>query len=79
VAEPISFYVKTFGTGKLDDAALTRAARELFPLKPAGIIQLLDLKKPRYRATSAYGHFGRTGENFTWEKTDKVDDLHNLI
>ncbi len=79
VAEPTSFYIKTFGTGKLDDAALTKAARELFPLKPAGIIQHLDLKKPRYRQTSAYGHFGRTGENFTWEKTDKINNLHNLI
>lgn len=79
VAEPTSFYVKTFGTGKLDDTALTKASRELFPLKPAGIIKHLDLKKPRYRETSAYGHFGRIGENFTWEKTDKIDDLHNLI
>ena len=79
VAEPTSFYVKTFETGKLDDAALTNAAREIFPLKPAGIINHLDLKKPRFRATAAYGHFGRSGENFTWEQTDKVNDLHNLI
>ena len=79
VAEPTSFYVKTFGTGKLDDAALTKAVRELFPLKPAGIIQHLDLKKPRYRKTAAYGHFGRVGDEFTWEKTDKINDLHNLI
>ena len=79
VAEPTSFYVKTFGTGKLDDGALTKAVRELFPLKPAGIIQHLDLKKPRYRKTAAYGHFGRIGDEFTWEKTDKLNDLHNLI
>ncbi len=79
VAEPTSFYVKTFETGKLDDAALTNAAREIFPLKPSGIINHLDLKKPRFRATAAYGHFGRSGENFTWEQTDKVNDLHNLI
>jgi len=79
VAEPTSFYVKTFGTGKLDDGALTKAVRELFPLKPAGIIQHLDLKKPRYRKTAAYGHFGRIGDEFTWEKTEKINDLHNLI
>ena len=79
VAEPTSFYVKTFGTGKLDDGVLTKAVRELFPLKPAGIIQHLDLKKPRYRKTAAYGHFGRIGDEFTWEKTDKINDLHNLI
>lgn len=79
VAEPLSFYVKTFGTGKLDDGNLTKAARELFPLKPAGIIEYLDLKKPRYRKTAAYGHFGRTDDEFTWEKTDKVEELHNLI
>ena len=79
VAEPTSFYVKTFGTGKLDDTALTNAARELFPLKPAGIIKHLDLKKPRYLATAAYGHFGREDDLFTWEKTDMINELHNII
>ncbi|MBU36376.1 MAG: methionine adenosyltransferase [Candidatus Marinimicrobia bacterium] len=79
VAEPTSFSIKTFGTGKLGDDELTKVTRDLFPLKPAAIIAHLDLKKPRYRQTSAYGHFGREGENFTWEKTDMVDDLHNLI
>ncbi len=79
MAEPTSFYVKTFGTGKLDDTALTNAARELFPLKPAGIIKHLDLKKPRYLATAAYGHFGREDDLFTWEKTDMINELHNII
>ncbi len=79
VAEPTSYYVRTFGTGQVDDAVLTEKTRELFPLKPGGIIQHLDLKKPRYRQTAAYGHFGRTGSNFTWEAIDKVNDLHNLI
>jgi S-adenosylmethionine synthetase len=79
VAEPTSFYVKTFGTGQIPDEELTSIAREVFPLKPADIIQHLDLKVPRYKATAAYGHFGRKGENFTWEKTDAADRLKNLI
>lgn len=79
IAEPTSFYVRTFGTGKLKDDVLTKTALELFPLKPAGIIAHLKLKAPRYRQTAAYGHFGRKGENFTWEKTDKINELHNLI
>ncbi len=79
VAEPTSFYVKTFGTGRIPDEELTRIAREVFPLKPADIIQHLDLKVPRYKATAAYGHFGRTGENFTWEKTDAADRLKKII
>ncbi len=79
VAEPTSFYIKTFGTGKLSDNDLTKAVRELFPLKPAGIISHLDLKKPRFRETAAYGHFGRVGDQFTWEKTDMVNEIHNLI
>ncbi len=79
VAEPISFYVKTFGTGKIDDDILTKKIREIFPLKPGAIINHLDLKKPRYLQTAAYGHFGREDETFTWEKTDMIDELHNII
>ncbi len=79
VAEPISFYIKTFGTGKIDDDVLTKKIREIFPLKPGAIINYLDLKKPRYRQTAAYGHFGREDEGFTWEKTDMIDELHNII
>ena len=77
VAEPTSFYVKTRGTGKMDDDELTRLARDVFPIKPGEIVAHLDLKKPRYRQTAAYGHFGRELEQFTWEKTDMVDALLN--
>ena len=75
VAEPTSFYVKTRGTGKMGDDELTRLARDVFPIKPGEIVAHLDLKKPRYRQTAAYGHFGRELEQFTWEKTDMVDAL----
>ena len=77
VAEPTSFYVKTRGTGKMGDDELTRLARDVFPIKPGEIVAHLDLKKPRYRQTAAYGHFGRELEQFTWEKTDMVDALLN--
>ena len=77
VAEPTSFYVKTRGTGKMGDDELTRLARDIFPIKPGEIVEHLDLKKPRYRQTAAYGHFGRELEQFTWEKTDMVDALLN--
>jgi len=77
VAEPTSFYVKTRGTGKMGDDELTRLARDIFPIKPGEIVAHLDLKKPRYRQTAAYGHFGRELEQFTWEKTDMVDALLN--
>ena len=77
VAEPTSFYVKTQGTGKKDDDELTKLARAVFPIKPGEIVAHLDLKKPRYRQTAAYGHFGRELDQFTWEKTDMVDTLLN--
>ena len=77
VAEPTSFYVKTRGTGRMADDKLTRLARDVFPIKPGEIVAHLDLKKPRYRQTAAYGHFGRELEQFTWEKTDMVDALLN--
>ena len=77
VAEPTSFYVKTNGTGKKDDDELTRLAKDVFPIKPGEIVAHLDLKKPRFRHTAAYGHFGRELEQFTWEKTDMVDTLLN--
>jgi len=75
VAEPTSFYVKTQGTGKRDDETLTKLARDVFPVKPGEIVAHLDLKKPRYRETAAYGHFGRELEQFTWERTDMVETL----
>ena len=79
VAEPTSFYVKTKGTGKKNDHELTKLARDVFPIKPGEIVAHLDLKKPRYRETAAYGHFGRELEQFTWEKTDMVDALLKRI
>ena len=79
VADPTSFYLKTNGTGKLDDEVLTKIAREVFPLRPGEIIEHLDLKKPRYRRTAAYGHFGRELKEFTWEKTDMVEALKNKL
>ena len=75
VAEPTSFYIKTNGSGKKDDEFLTKLARDVFPLRPGEIVAHLDLKKPRYRKTAAYGHFGRELDEFTWEKTDMVDNL----
>jgi len=75
VAEPISVYVNTYGTGVADEDAIAQAIRKIFPLKPAAIIKHLQLKRPIYSKTSAYGHFGRTEEEFTWENTDKVDEL----
>ena len=75
VAEPVSVLVDTFGTGKMDAQDLTELVRNNFSLTPKGIIETLDLRKPRFQQTAAYGHFGRSGDAFTWEKTDKVDAL----
>ncbi len=75
VAEPTSFYLKTFDTGVMSDDKLTEITQSIFPLKPAGIIEHLKLKHPRYRQTAAYGHFGREDASFTWEQTDMVDKL----
>ena len=79
VAEPTSFYVKTQGTGKKDDDEITRLARDVFPIKPGEIVAHLDLKKPRYRQTAAYGHFGRELDLFTWDKSDMVETLFNNL
>ncbi|MEQ8953176.1 MAG: methionine adenosyltransferase [Gammaproteobacteria bacterium] len=75
VAEPTSISVETFGTGKLSNDAIVKLVREHFELKPKGLIQMLDLLRPIYRKTAAYGHFGREEPEFTWEKTDKADAL----
>ena len=75
VAEPTSISVETFGTGKIDDDRIVELVREHFDLKPKGLIQMLDLLRPIYKATAAYGHFGREEENFTWERTDKAAAL----
>ncbi|NLL73725.1 MAG: methionine adenosyltransferase [Clostridiales bacterium] len=75
VAEPTSVMVETFGTGKLSDEQLVEIIRKHFDLRPAGIIKMLDLRKPIYKKTASYGHFGRDDQDFTWERTDKVETL----
>jgi S-adenosylmethionine synthetase len=75
VAEPVSVLVDTFGTGKVDETKLEALVRKNFSLTPKGIIESLDLRRPIFKATAAYGHFGRKGDNFTWEKTDKATAL----
>ena len=75
MAEPTSISINTFGTGKVGDDVIIKLVREIFDLRPRGIIEMLDLRRPIYRETAAYGHFGRELPNFTWEKTDKADDL----
>lgn len=79
VAEPTSISVNAFGTGKLPDAEIIKLIREHFDLRPRGLIQMLDLKRPIYRQTAAYGHFGRELPDFTWEKTDKADALKKAL
>ena len=74
-ARPVGLFVETFGTGILPDARIQEAVQEVFDLRPAAIIQALDLRRPIYAKTAAYGHFGREDESFTWERTDRVDDL----
>ncbi len=75
VAEPVSVMVDTFGTSAIPEEKITALIREHFSLNPKGIIETLDLRKPVYKPTAAYGHFGRTGPGFTWEKTDRADAL----
>ena len=79
VAHPTSIMVDTFGTGKLSEEKLVAIIRENFDLRPAGIIKMLDLRRPIYKQTSAYGHFGRNDLNLPWEKTDRVDDLKKYL
>jgi len=75
VAEPVSVMVDSFGTSTIPEERITQLVREKFPLTPKGIIETLDLRKPIYKPTAAYGHFGRTGPGFTWERTDRADAL----
>lgn len=79
VAQPTSIMVDTFGTGKLSDEKLVQLVRENFDLRPAGIIKMLDLRRPIYRGTAAYGHFGRTDLNLPWEATDKAEALKKYL
>ncbi len=75
VAQPVSIMIDTFGTGKMEDEKIADIVRKLFDLRPAAIINNLKLRRPIYRKTAAYGHFGRNDEDFTWEKTDRVLDI----
>jgi S-adenosylmethionine synthetase len=75
VADPVSVYVNTEGSGRVSDAVLSKLVRDHFELTPRGIIESLNLRRPVYKATAAYGHFGRNEEGFTWEKTDKAEAL----
>ena len=82
VAEPVSILVDTFGTGKVDEERISTAVRKTFDCTPVGIIQSLDLLRPIYRETAAYGHFGRKATNqghFSWEKLDKTDQLRQEL
>jgi S-adenosylmethionine synthetase len=75
VARPLAINVQTFGTGTMPDADLARVVEEVFDLRPGAIIRDLDLRRPIYRPTAAYGHFGRDDLDLPWERTDRVDDL----
>jgi S-adenosylmethionine synthetase len=75
VAHPLSINVETFGTGKIDDEHIAKAVSEVFDLRPGAIIRDLDLRKPIYQKTAAYGHFGRDDVKFTWEETNKAEAL----
>ena len=79
VAEPTSVMVDTFGTGKISDEKLVEIIRKHFDLRPAGIIKMLDLRRPIYKQTAAYGHFGRTDLDLSWERLDKVDELKKYL
>ncbi len=79
VVEPVSIMVDTHGTGVVDESKIERAVRDIFDLRPAGIIKSLDLLRPIYQKTAAYGHFGREDEDFTWEKTDKVEEIRSYL
>jgi S-adenosylmethionine synthetase len=77
VADPVSIMVETFGTGKVANARLEEMIRRHFDFTPAGIIKYLDLRRPIYRKTAAYGHFGRSEPEFNWEHTNRVKDLRD--
>jgi S-adenosylmethionine synthetase len=79
VAHPVSILVETFGTNTVDPIQLDAAVREVFDLRPGAIVRDLELRRPIFRETAAYGHFGRTGDGFTWERTDRVDALRSAL
>jgi S-adenosylmethionine synthetase len=77
VAEPVSLYVTTFGTGKVAEDRIEKVLPQIFDFRPAEIIKALDLRRPVYQATATFGHFGR--DQFTWERTDRAADLKRLL
>jgi S-adenosylmethionine synthetase len=79
VAEPVSLLLDFHGTGTLPEAQAERIVRQLFDLRPAAILEALDLRRPRYQPTAAYGHFGREQEGFSWERTDRLEPLRALL
>jgi S-adenosylmethionine synthetase len=79
VATPVSMRLETFGTEQADPDKILDGVREIFDLRPQAIIDALDLRRPGYLATAAYGHFGRTGDRFTWESTDRAEALRDLV
>ena len=79
VAHPVSIFIETFGTSKVDEGEIVKTIKEEFRLTPNGIIETLDLRRPIYKKTAAYGHFGREDEDFTWEKIDKVESFKKLL
>jgi len=79
VADPVSIMVDTMGSGKVEEQKIVAAIREVFPLTPEGIIEYLDLRRPIFKKTAAYGHFGRTEPEFTWEKVDKAKVLASAV
>jgi S-adenosylmethionine synthetase len=79
VADPVSVNVETFGTAHVDEDKLNACIREIFPVKPAQLIRHLDLLRPIYQKTAAYGHFGRNDPDFTWERTDLAGDVKSFL
>ena len=79
VADPTSISINTFGTGKVSDLKIVQAVREVFDLRPRGLIAMLDLKRPIYQKTAAYGHFGREEPEFTWERTDRAEAMRAAV
>ena len=79
VAKPVSIYVDTFGTGKVPENEIVKRIKNTFNLTPGGIIKSLDLRRPIYKQTSSYGHFGRNDLDLPWEKLDKVEDLKKYL
>jgi S-adenosylmethionine synthase len=79
VAKPLSIYVDTFGTGKISDDEIIEIVKKVFDLRPAAIIDILDLRRPIYRQIAAYGHFGRNDLDLPWERLDKIEEIKKLI